>query len=101
VSEQTRQLLQPFGVETFPELAALPLDQVLANIDDVAIHVGDALLAVLLLRAVDDLRKVTADLQSAASATDSKTGKLVTAAWLTLAVAIVTLAATIVIAISG
>jgi uncharacterized membrane protein len=101
LSDWTRQILQPFGVETFAELAALPLDQVLAKLDDADLHAGDALLAVLVLRSVEDLRKVTSDLQSAARATDSKTGRLVAAAWLTLFVAIVTLAATIVIAITS
>jgi hypothetical protein len=100
VSDWAKQLLQPFGVGRFGELWELPLASVVAKLDEADVHVGDALLAVLVLKAVEELRTVTSDMAWAAGATDEKTEKLVRAAWLTLGVAVVTLTATIVIAIA-
>ena len=100
VSEWSKQVLQPFGVERFGQLWDEPLATVVAKLDDADLHVGDALLAVLVLKAVEELRVVSADMAKGTAATDEKTGRLLRAAWLTLLVAVVTLASTIVIAIA-
>jgi hypothetical protein len=108
----TRVVLQSFGVESFEELYDLPTSEVVARMGEVSAHGGDKALTVLVLKGVADLRTAsadvakgvaelraaTADVSSAAASTDRKTDKLVRAAWLTLAVAVVTLIATIVIA---
>jgi hypothetical protein len=122
----TQVVLESFGVQSFEQLYALPTAEVVKRMDEVSAHGGDKALTVLVLKAVADLlaasenvgrgvaelrqatsevtegiaelRAATADVVSAAESTDRKTDKLVRAAWLTLAVAVVTLIATIVIA---
>ena len=93
MSKWTEDALAPLGVKTFAELWELPLSEIMPKLDEVSLHVGDAFIAVLVLKAVGELRAVTL-------ATDAKTRQLVCAARLTLGVAVVALAATIVIAIA-
>jgi hypothetical protein len=71
----TNGVLEAVGVESYAEVYALDAAELLERIDErsVPLHPGDAFLAVLVLRAVADLRETTKALDKARSRFDRAT----------------------------
>jgi hypothetical protein len=55
--------LETLGLRSWSELYELPSSEVVAKLDKVPLHAGDAFLAVMVLRAVADLAKASRRLE--------------------------------------
>lgn len=88
------QLIHDMGADSFEQLLARPTDELLRSMDWSQVHQGDAVLTIMVLKAVAELRAVTV-------ATDARTSDLLRAARFTLAVAAVTLVVAIVALVKG
>jgi hypothetical protein len=92
----TNVSLDAMGVKTVAELLALPTAEIAARLGKAPFPPSEKLIGAVLLRAVDDLRESTADLARSSRQMDEKTKTLVWIAGLTLAVAVVSVLASII-----
>lgn len=87
----TQTQFEKMKVKDVHELVKLPKHMLVERLAEADFPPSEKLIAAVLLTAVDDLRQATADVAASSRQIDRGTGKLITAAWLTLGVAFVTL----------
>jgi hypothetical protein len=87
----TEVSLENMGVKSIEELLALPTDQVARRLGSAPFPPSEKLIGAVMLVAVQQLHKATDDLAGSSRRMDRMTRWLVTAAYLTLAVAFVSL----------
>jgi hypothetical protein len=96
----TRVSFEHMKVKDVRELAALDTTVLIERLADAPFPTSEKLIGAVLLSAVDDLRKATADVAASSRQIDAGTRNLITLARLTLAVAFVALVVAIVAAVT-
>jgi hypothetical protein len=91
MDEPTQTAFEWMKVKDVHELVALDTPALVERMAEAPFPPSEKLIAAVLLKAVDDLRKATADVATSSEQIKEGTGKLITCAWLALAVAFVSL----------
>lgn len=87
----TQTSFESMKVKDIHELVALDTPALIERLADAPFPPSEKLIAAVLLKAVDDLRKASADVAASSEQIKEGTGKLITCAWLTVVVAFVSL----------
>lgn len=87
----TQTSFEHMKVKDVHELVALDTPVLVERLADAPFPTSEKLIAAVLLTAVDDLRKATADVAASSRQIDKGTERLITFARLTLAVALISL----------
>jgi hypothetical protein len=98
VDGPTETSLEGMKLGSIEELFALPTPEVARRLVDAPFPPSEKVIGAVMLKAVDDLHMATAELAAASQAMDKKTRSLVTVARATLAVAIIALVVSIILA---
>jgi hypothetical protein len=91
MDEATQQQLQKMKVKDVHELIELPMHTLAERLVELDLPTSEKLIGAILLSAVDDLRKATADVAASSRQIDRGTKNLIALARLTLAIAIISL----------
>jgi hypothetical protein len=92
----TEVSLENMKVRSIGELLELPTLDVAQRLADAPFPASEKLIGAVLLKAVDELRAATADLARSSREMEQKTRTLVNVGWITVAVALVSLAVAVI-----